>query len=223
MLRFYAWFQTEVQESHDEKIRIRHVIIDYTVLDNTIIVFERPIPNAGHLQGELIRRQKIPIDYRDESAGYISYKDLKVRHSVQFFGQTYNIYACSTDTREYLKKEGIELEPDVDESEVPKDDYLTQRMARTLAETTRQGVTKHVADDKLAKYLRHDREVLNFYAYWDNQDQVFGEVRYFTIQYFLADDNMQVLEVLPPNSGRDPFPQFVRKQRVPKQYKMAMF
>lgn len=102
---------------------------------------------------------------------------------------------------------------------MPQDGYLTTRNARYLAETTKNVVTKHVADDKLAKYLRHDREVLNFYAYWDNRDAVFGEVRYFTVQYFLADDNIQVLEILPANSGRDPFPVFVRKQKVPKQYK----
>jgi len=199
------------------------MIIDYTVLDGTMMIFERPVQNAGHLQGQILRRQKVPIDYRDPQSSFITAADIKVRHSLDVYGQLYNVYACSADTRAFLEKQGIEVEPDVPEDEIPRDQYLTERMARTLAETTRQDVTKHVADDKLAKYLRHDREVLNFYAYWDNRDAVFGEVRYFTMQYFLADDTVQVLEVLPPNSGRDPFPQFVKKQRVPKHYKMTMF
>lgn len=109
--------------------------------------------------------------------------------------------------------------PDIPTEDVPTDEYNSTRQQRTLKETTKQVVTKHVPDDKLAKYLRHDREVLNYFAYWDSRDAVYGEVRYFTIQYFLADDNIQVAEILPPNSGRDPFPSFCRKQRVPKKYK----
>ncbi|CAL5996359.1 Flagella_associated protein [Hexamita inflata] len=223
VLRFYAWTQIEVQESQDEKVRIKHVIIDYTVLDGTLMVYERPIANAGQLQGEILKRQRVPLDYRNKEAGYIGVNDLKVRQSLELFGMTYNIYACSADTRVFLKNEGIQLEQDVADEDVPRDEYITTRQARLQELTAKQNITKDVADDKLAKYLRHDREVLNFQAYWDNRDSVFGEVRYFTIQYFLADDNVQVLEVLPQNSGRDPFPQFVRKQKVPKKYKMTMF
>lgn len=48
VMRFYAWFATEVQESQAEKMRIRHCIIDYVELDGTILIYERPIANAGY-------------------------------------------------------------------------------------------------------------------------------------------------------------------------------
>lgn len=74
-------------------------------------------------------------------------------------------------------------------------------------------VTQHVPEEKLAKFLRHDREVLRFYAIWDNRHLVYGELRQLIIHFFLADDTVEVLEVLPQNSGRDPFPAFLRRQR----------
>lgn len=130
------------------------------------------------------------MDYRNPEAGFIGISDLKIKHSVNIFGTVYNIYACTEDTRIFLTNEGIEVEKDVPDTELPEDEYSTSRRARHAAETQKSIVTAHVEDDKLAKYLRHDREVLNFFAYWDNRDAVFGEVRYFTIQYFLADDTV---------------------------------
>lgn len=138
-----------------------------------------------------------------------------MRQSIDIFGTVYNIYAASQDTRVFLEREGISLAQDVSEQELPKDEYITTRTLSHIAETQKSIVTKHVPDDPLAKYLRHDREVLNFHAYWDNRDHQFGEVRNFTIQFFLADDTVQVIELLPQNCGRDPFPQFVRRQKVP--------
>jgi hypothetical protein len=41
--------------------------------------------------------------------------------------------------------------------------------------------------------------------------------RAFILHYFLADDTVEVLEVLQRNSGRDPFPKLLRRQQLPKQ------
>ena len=45
---------------------------------------------------------------------------------------------------------------------------------------------------------------------------MFGEQRPFIIQYYLVDDTVEVREVHNPNDGRDPFPLFLKRQRVPK-------
>jgi hypothetical protein len=42
-------------------------------------------------------------------------------------------------------------------------------------------------------------------------------MRKFIINYFLADDTMEVREVMSSNDGRDPFPSFVRRSQVPKE------
>lgn len=57
--------------------------------------------------------------------------------------------------------------------------------------------------DKLAQFLKNDRQVLLFYGYWDDRDAMFGDVRDLNIYYFLADDTIQIKEIFPRNSGRD--------------------
>jgi hypothetical protein len=70
---------------------------------------------------------------------------------------------------------------------------------------------------KLRQFLANDGHVLRFYAYWDDRGKAFGDLRRFIINYFLADDTMEVREVLSSNDGRDPFPSFVRRSQVPKE------
>jgi len=36
------------------------------------------------------------------------------------------------------------------------------------------------------------------------------------LHYFLADDTIEILEKIPPNSGRDAVPMFLRRARLPK-------
>ena len=71
--------------------------------------------------------------------------------------------------------------------------------------------------DTLAQFLAHDRHVLRFYGYWDDRDHLFGDVRDMVLLYHLADDTIEVQERLPPNSGRDKIPFFLRRIRVPKE------
>eukprot|EP01059_Diplonema_ambulator_P000542 TRINITY_DN10445_c0_g1_i1.p1 TRINITY_DN10445_c0_g1~~TRINITY_DN10445_c0_g1_i1.p1 ORF type:complete len:493 (+),score=215.57 TRINITY_DN10445_c0_g1_i1:798-2276(+) len=51
---------------------------------------------------------------------------------------------------------------------------------------------------------------------WDEVHNTGGERRFFNLYYFLSDDCMEVIEIVPPNSGRDPFPSFVRRRKCPK-------
>jgi hypothetical protein len=57
--------------------------------------------------------------------------------------------------------------------------------------------------------------VLRFNAFWDDKTYL-GERRYFILNYFLSDNTLELLEMLRRNSGHDPFPSFVRRQRVPR-------
>lgn len=226
VLRFLAWFTEDVHESQAERRRVRHVFIDYYLSDRTIQVQERPVLNAGIPQGDLIKRHRIPRDPRDETQGYLQLSDLHIGDAVSLYGKVFYIYGCNDSTRSFLECQcaaGETVPPNMRAEDVPEDPYIAEREATTLAVTQKTHVTKHVPDDRLAKYLRHDREVLRFFSVWDNRSIVFGEVRLLVIHYFLADDTVEVLEVLPTNSGRDPFPCFLRRQRVPKRHTMTQF
>lgn len=61
-------------------------------------------------------------------------------------------------------------------------------------------------------------QVLRFYAMWDDTNSMFGENRPYIIHYYLADDTVEVREVHKPNDGRDPFPVFIKRQRLPKTF-----
>ena len=70
--------------------------------------------------------------------------------------------------------------------------------------------------DTLKQFLDHDRHVLRFYCYWDDTDSMFGDPREMVLHYFLADDTIEIREVIPQNSGRDAAPMFLRRGQLPK-------
>ena len=45
-------------------------------------------------------------------------------------------------------------------------------------EETMQAARPYQATDNLKQFLDHDRHVLRFYCYWDDRENMFGEVRY---------------------------------------------
>lgn len=45
---------------------------------------------------------------------------------------------------------------------------------------------------------------------------MFGDPREMVLHYFLADDTVEIREIIPPNSGRDAVPLFLRRQKLPK-------
>ncbi len=45
---------------------------------------------------------------------------------------------------------------------------------------------------------------------------MFGDMREMELHYFLADDTIEVVEKIPPNSGRDAVPMFLRRSKLHK-------
>lgn len=44
----------------------------------------------------------------------------------------------------------------------------------------------------------------------------FGDPHELVLHYFLADDTIEILEKIPPNSGKDSVPVFLRREKLPK-------
>lgn len=70
--------------------------------------------------------------------------------------------------------------------------------------------------DTLKQFLDHDRHVLRFSCRWDDTDSMFGDQREMVLHYFLADDTIEIREIIPPNAGRDAVPMFLKRARLPK-------
>lgn len=70
--------------------------------------------------------------------------------------------------------------------------------------------------DTLKQFLDQDGKILRFYCHWDDSENAFGEPRELVLHYFLADDTIEILEVIPPNSGRDAGTKLLRRSKLPK-------
>uniref|UniRef100_A0A8B9G1S3 EF-hand domain containing 1 n=1 Tax=Amazona collaria TaxID=241587 RepID=A0A8B9G1S3_9PSIT len=206
ILKFDAYFQEDVPLSAEEHYRIRQVCIYYYLEDDSMYVIEPVVQNSGIPQGKHIRRHRVPKNDRGE---HYHWKDLNRGINITMYGRTYRIVDCDRFTQEFLESQGIEVNP-------------PEKMAfDPYTELRQMPVRKYITPsdfDQLKQFLTYDKQVLRFYAMWDDTNSIFGENRPYVIHYYLADDTVEVREVHKQNDGRDPFPVLIRRQRIPKTF-----
>ncbi|XP_055729191.1 EF-hand domain-containing protein 1 isoform X1 [Salvelinus fontinalis] len=209
VLRFYGYFQQDVLHSPLEGYRVRPVVLYYYLEDDSICIMEPVVENSGIPQGKLIKRQRLP---KNDRGDHYHWKDLNVGMDLVVYGTVYRVTHCDSYTQDFMESEGLVLS---DPEPTPVDPYIQRR-----TQAGRSYITPSVFD-RLKQFLTMDRKVLRFFALWDHTDTLYGEARPVTIQYYLVDDSVEIREVHEPNSGRDPFPVLLRRQRLPKNIKPA--
>eukprot|EP01135_Chromosphaera_perkinsii_P012113 Nk52_evm51s2579 gene=Nk52_evmTU51s2579 len=233
VLRFYAYFQEAVHEKREEQYRVRKCSIYYYLEDDTIQVIEGRITNSGIPQGTLIRRHRIPkeggksrkcsggsddsgtvADYLDDEdkSEFFTIDDFNIDKEFVFYGRCYKITDCDEFTRNFLTKLGCKLNDPV---ATPGDPYTTHRNQMIASMKPRRPYER---TDTLAQFLENDRKVLRFFCCWDDTDSVFGDRRDMVLHYFLADDTIEIREIIPHNSGRDCAPTFLKRDRLPTSF-----
>ncbi|XP_045916821.1 EF-hand domain-containing protein 1 [Micropterus dolomieu] len=211
VLRFYAYFQEDILYSPEEEYRVRPVVIYYYLEDDSMCIIEPMVENSGIPQGKRIKRQRLPKNERGE---HYQWKDLNLGMDLEVYGIKYHITQCDAFTKEFMESEGIVLN---DSEPMPVDPYGKRRKHPQPSFTTPPDF------DRMHQFFTMDRKVLHFFALWDDTDSLYGETRPVTIQYFLVDDTVEIREVHEPNSGRDPFPVLMRRQKLPKKFKSEAF
>ncbi|XP_033360421.1 EF-hand domain-containing family member C2-like isoform X1 [Bombus vosnesenskii] len=205
-LMFKAFFQETVNERWKAAYQIRVVNISFFLEDGTMKISEPSVDNSGLEQGVLLRRQRIPmpdpVRYR-----YYDIIDLNIGKEPELFGRVYKIVDCDKFTRQFLNRMGIAVP---DPIEIPKDPYLELHKRETFPKKPKQKV------DTRGDFLKYDKQVLRFYGYWDDTDNLYGVVHDLEIYYYLADNTIEIKENLPSNSGRDSGSMFLRRMQVPK-------
>lgn len=229
VLRFYAFFQESVVERGDENSRYRHVIIMYSMEDGTLQISEPRIENSGIPQGKFLRRHQVPKE--DGTGAFIGPDDFMVGEDIVIYGRTYHITGCDRFTRWFFGENGIELPED---EAMPKDMFHRTFTFNKIAEKGGLPPTRscmeskhvamhqtghHLADLKLQQFLKNDRKVLRFQAYWDDPTP-FGNRFYFVVHYYLADNTVEINEAHSRNSGRDGWPVFYRRAPLQKENKI---
>ena len=210
VLRFYGYFKEPIFSSQQENFRVRHVTILFFLEDDTIQILEPRERNSGIPQGTFLRRHRAKKD--DDS--YVNVGDFVIGGEFALYGRVYYISDCDEFTKNFMQKIN---RPGGPTSEVPPDPYMSTRNLREWEETHRNRGVPKPEMLKLRQFLANDGHVLRFYAYWDDRSRPFGDLRRMVVHYFLADDTMEVNEVLTSNDGRDPFPNFVRRSQIPKE------
>ncbi|XP_023270810.1 EF-hand domain-containing protein 1 [Seriola lalandi dorsalis] len=211
VLRFYAYFEEDILYSPEEVYRVRPVVIYYYLEDDSMYIYEPLVENSGIPQGKRIKRQRLP---KNEHGEHYQWKDLNLGMDLEMFGVKYRITQCDAFTKEFMEREGIVLN---DPEPMPADPYSKRRKIP-------QPYYKTPSEfDRMHQFLTMDRKVLRFFALWDDTDSVCGATKPVTIHYYLVDDTVEIREIHEPNSGRDPFPVLMRRQRLPKIFKPQPF
>eukprot|EP01065_Artemidia_motanka_P006511 TRINITY_DN13203_c0_g1_i2.p1 TRINITY_DN13203_c0_g1~~TRINITY_DN13203_c0_g1_i2.p1 ORF type:complete len:765 (+),score=312.89 TRINITY_DN13203_c0_g1_i2:57-2351(+) len=227
-LRFYGYFREGVHESGVEAQRVRKVIILFHLEDGTVQVSEPRQDNSGIPQGALIKRLRIVK--AGTTSDYFAVDDFKVGETVVLYGKAIQLVDCDAFTRQFFDDLGVECAeplpyPDdthshwrtKKEQRGTKDAELSRVMNLDASQRT-GGVVQKLsrADLEMTKsFFQNDRKVLRYFCVWQDKS-VYGEPRLFTLLYYLADKTCCVTEINPPNSGREPFPTFIKRQRITK-------
>lgn len=233
VLRFYGYFKESVVESNWENMRVRKVVVYYYLEDDTMHVSEPRVDNSGIPQGVLIKRQRIPKPGYGNNEFFTLY-DLNVGEEVTLYGKTIRLVDCDLFTKDFFEALGIEVgapepypaDPYTEKREEEKRNTLKKgRLTADDVELKRYMEYAHMGKrcnpsaserEAMQRFLKKDRQVLRFYACWDDRESLYGDSREFVIEYTLADGCIKVAENYPANSGYDPFPLFIKKIKLPK-------
>jgi Ca2+-binding EF-hand superfamily protein len=212
VLRFYGFFLEDVEQSSYESQRVRRVVIYYYLQDSKMKIDEPKIQNSGIPQGKIVNRSVVK---NPETGRTYEPDDLDIGGQLELIGRQFHIVDADEYTRSYYEEVlGRDLgQPD----QYPGDRHTVLEDMKSMAPVERpESIVGAKKRDTLQQFMTHDRHVLSFSCFWDDTRKLYGEKRKFILNYYLADDTVEVREVLQPNSGRDPFPMLLRRQRLPK-------
>ena len=200
--------------------------------DDTIQIVEKKVENSGVPQGTFAKRQRLPRSVEDEI--FYDLNDLKLGSTLNVFGRVLFITDCNVSTRKYLAevvgRDEAELRPVPGEEDVyttMRAEFMSRETGRddTVAHNIRKNPMKVFAEAQLGKtvnnatrqgFLDYDRKVLRLDCLWDDRESLYGDLQRFTLQYYLADDTMELLTVFGPNCGRDPFKKMIKRGKLQK-------
>ncbi|KAK9507451.1 hypothetical protein O3M35_007304 [Rhynocoris fuscipes] len=201
---FFKGVYTQIVE---KELRIRKVQLVYFLEDDTLTVSEPETLNAGYIQGKLVKRGRYP---RDASGQLLHWKDLNVGLDLLLNGMNIHLYECDKFTREYLKSQGLEVNPN---ETCPPDPYTEKRRSMVQPKTH---ITSDV--DAMKKMLMFEGKVLRFTALYDDLGREWEAKTKYNINYFLQDDTVEIIEIRGRNSGSEGRPKILKRTRVPQYF-----
>jgi hypothetical protein len=224
VLRFEGFFKESVDESRLENSRIRKVLIFYYLVDDTIEVIEPREMNSGITQGIFLKRSRVVkyqptsdndfFKFHDKSSEFYHINDLLVGNNILIYGKYITIYDCDQYTREFFTIHNISQPVAIP---VPRDSYHLNKEFKKIApkkDNLLKDFLEHAQGGGKVKnqkqFLENDRRVLMFNASHNSLK--------YKINYYLADDTVEIQELFFHNSGSYKFPLFLKRNKLPKKF-----
>eukprot|EP00949_MAST-11_sp_MAST-11-sp1_P004960 g4960.t1 len=233
VLRFKCYYKEAVHESPDEIWRFRKCVISWFLEDSTLKIDEIKVDNMGMMGGPFLERGRHYIDGLKPQR-LVALDDILPGKEVSINKRTFRVTACDEWSRTYLQDSGYDVAPDEPES---TDSYTDLRNSRMLRETGRDtSINRGKPMYPMKRYVeallgRHTRahgaekrafefgnQTLEFLLVWNDKERLYGGENVFKLIYFLSDKTIEIRSIIQANSGVDPFPTFVTRQRIPKEW-----
>lgn len=219
VLNFKAYFLEPVVENPTENYRIRKCIIYFYLEDDTFHIIEPRVQNAGIPQGIFLKRAKL---IKPDGSGDYDWPDLRLGMDLNVYGRVFRIIDCDEFTRTYFANEGSDVGPAEDYPENPFE--FARSMINMKQVPPDQAEFKNYIEVKLKggrpngglkSFLDNDRRVLSFKILWQDVSYDGGD-KFYTLNFFLSDNSVEVKEINTQNSGRTPFPKLLKRQKLAK-------
>lgn len=208
VLRFFGYFKESVPESNLEDFRVRDLIIKLHLDDNSIEILEKKQFNSGVPQGNFFARKNVLKN--DNSGHFVDAYDFEIGKATELHGKNIFVYDIDDYTRDFFVTVN---RPQPPAQELLKDNFK-KYVTPKFHNKEWNGLNSSVLNGRvpcMKQFLNLDRKVLRYY--------IFSDIPYI-MHYFLADDTMEVREINYANSGKDPFPLLLRRQKFPKAYSL---
>ena len=231
VLLFNVYYEEDVLQSAIEENRLHTCELYFYVEDGTMEIIQTKQENSGIVQGRFLRRSKVA---KPGSSSFYEIDDLKVGSQVVIYSRTFHISSCNESTKDYVLKCHEWDRKDVATRPLPRDRFAEANKAKMRRESGVPGVErkrkmndlKQVMESMLGKessmtdrgmFLECGTDALCFHVLWDDRQRLYGDIQYFKLFYYLADDTVEIMRgCIAPNDGRDTFTKLLKRSKLPK-------
>lgn len=148
---------------------------------------------------------------------FYNWTDLDLAVNIMIFGKNFRIVQCDDFTRKFYQTQGIILG---EGEEMPMDEFEKQTILskkkiypwdfKEIKEYFEVKLGGGHPNGGLEKFIKNDRKVLSFNILWWDKN-VCGAKNFYVLNYFLADDSVEIKEVHSVNNGKNSFPLLLRR------------
>lgn len=243
VLLFNVYYEETVLQSATEDKRIMKCKIFFYVEDGTIEIIQTKQDNSGIPQGVFLTRKRVQkifgggrgaaVDTDDVDTEYYEIDDFKIGNDVEIYSRIFHIVDCNESTKNYVMEHHGWNQGDVAPLSFPRDSFAEGNKAKMQKESGVPGVDrkrkmhdlKEVMESMLGKqvsttdrgaFLTFGQEALCFHIIWDDRERLYGDIQYYRLFYYLADDNIEIQPILKKNDGKYAFPKLLKRMKLPK-------